>query len=285
MIIVKNAELQNVLKIIGIERSYLVSLKDSVGSIQGSEPEILKGIDDYISRNALFKGIDDFAQREISSKHTLFDAMVFALNNAIDLTDYIEAKLKQSKNKLFDTSTITYREKGMFDWLNSISFFANYTSKIIDVVLTQPKTVNSYLNKADFEYLNKTGNYYRTILKRLTDSKKNLVRSVEMLSDEQYDPEYSSIIEDAKGKEATSVGIAPHNFSPEYWRRYIVMRWDVNTIKSNQEKIDMYSAKLLRLENQRNGSPNPKLDKQIEYWQNEIQILDSEISDLERKYA
>lgn len=285
MIIVKNAELATVLKIINIERSYLESLKDNIEMLKSSSPEVLKGIDAYISKNAVFNGIAEFSRREISGKHTIFDAMTFALDNAIELSRYIETKLKASKQKLFDTSTISYREKGMFDWLNTISFFSNYTSKIIDVVLTQPKTVNNYLSKADFEYLNKTVMYYRTVLKRLTDSRKNLIRSIEMLSEEQYDPEFSSIIEKAKGKEATTIGLAPHDFSPEYWRRYLVMRWDVNTMQSNQEKIEMYSAKLQRLEIQRAGGANPKLDSQIEYWENQIQILDAEIADIEAKYA
>lgn len=285
MIIVKNAELPNILKIIGIERSYLESLKDNVEMIKASDPAVLKDIDTYISKNAVFNGISEAVRREISSKHTLFDAITFALDNAIELSKYVETKLKASKQKLFDTSTISYREKGMFDWLNTISFFSNYTSKIIDVVLTQPKTINNYLSKADFEYLNKTVMYYRTVLKRLTDSRKNLIRSIEMLSDEQYDPEFSSIIEKAKGKDATTIGLAPHNFSPEYWRRYLVMRWDVSTLQSNQEKIEMYSAKLQRLEIQRAGGANPKLDSQIEYWENQIQILDSDIADIEAKYA
>lgn len=285
MIIVKNAEIGNITKIITVERTYIESLRESVEMIKASDPAVLKEIFEYIQKNAVFNGIADHVRREISGKHTLFDAMTFALDNAKVVADYVETKLKKSGTKIFDTATITYREKGMFDWLNAISFFTNYTSKVIDITLTQPKAVNNYLSKADFEYINKTVGYYRTILKRLCDSQKNILRSIDMLSDEQYDPEFSTVIEEAKGRAAVDTGLAPHHFSPEYWRRYVAMRWDVSTIKSNQEKIDLYASKLQRLENKRNNNPDPKLDSQIEFWQNEIQILDSEISDIEAKYA
>ena len=285
MIIIKNAELENISKVITTERSYIQGLKENLAMIQATDSHVRDEIFDYIKHNAVINGIAENIRRNISNKHDIFQAMNFALDNAEALIVEIEARLKKSGKKIFDTKAISYREKGMFDWLNSISFYVNYTSKLIDIILTQPKTVANYLTKADFEFINKTVGYYNTLTKRLTDSRRNLVRSIDMLSDEQYDPEYSSIIEDAKGKEATTVGLMPHELNPDYWRRYIVMRWDVRTIKVNQEKIDMYAAKLQRLESQRNGQENPSLDAQIEKWQNEIQILDAEIREIEEKYA
>ncbi len=285
MIIVKNAELNNISKIMGTERSYIQGLKESLAMMKSSDLEVKDSIFDYIKQNAVLNGISENIRRNISNKYDIFETMIYCLDNALVMMDNIEGRLKKSGKKIFDTSAISYREKGMFDWLNAISFYTNYTSKLIDILLTQPKTVANYLTKADFEYINKTVSYYNTITKRLTDSRRNLIRSIDMLSDEQYDPEYISIIEDAKGKEAVTIGLAPHQLNPDYYRRYIVMRWDVHTIKSNQEKIDMYASKLQRLENKRNGNPNPALDSQIEKWQNEIQILDAEIREIEEKYA
>lgn len=285
MIIVKNALLENIVKSIVTERTYIQGLKESIVMINASDNEVKNNIFEYIKHNAVLNGISENIKRNISSKHDIFETILFCLDNANKLIDDIEKLLKKSNKNIFDTSSITYREKGMFDWLNSISFFNNYTSKIIDIILTQPATIGNYLTKADFEYINKTVGYYNIILKRLSDSYKNLSRSIQMLSDEQYDPEYIDIVEQVKGKEATTLGLMPHELNPDYWRRYLVMRWDVRTIKSNQEKIDMYAAKLQRLENQRNGTQNPALEKQIEKWQNEIQILDAEIREIEEKYA
>lgn len=285
MIIVKNAEFTNIAKIINVERTFAESLEDSIVTIQNSDKDVLRNIENYISKNGVINGISENVRREISGKHTLFDAMVFALKNSQDISRYIEAKLKKSNKKIFDTATITYQEKGMFDWLNTISFFANYTSKLVDILLTQPQSINNYLTKADFEYINKTVNYYRTVMKRLCDSLKNIQRSIDMLSTEQYDPEFSSIIEEAKGKEAVETGLAPHHFNPIYWASYVAMRWDVNTLESNQDKIRLYAAKLQRLELEKNRSSDPSLDAQIEYWENQIQVLDAESEDIRAKYA
>ena len=285
MIIIKNAQIANIVKVLATERTYIQGLKESLVMIQASDKEVKDEMFEYIKHNAVLNGISEHLRRNVTTKHTIFEALDYCLDNALNMVEDIEMRLKKTKKVVFDTSAITYREKGMFDWLNAISFFTGFTSKIIDILLTQPKNIANYLTKADFEYINKTVGYYNIILKRLSDSRKNLVRSLEMLSDEQYDPDYIDLIEQVKGKEAATVGLAPHHLNPDYWRRYVVMRWDVSTIKSNQEKIDMYAAKLQRLENQRNGNPNPSLDNQIEKWENEIQILDSEIREIEEKYA
>lgn len=285
MIIVKNAEFAKVSTTIDIEKTYIQNLLETLTMIRASDKDVLAGIDDYIKHNAVFNGIATHVNRNISSRHTLFDALVFSLNNALVLQDAALDILKKANKKVFDTNAITYKEKGVFDWLNAISFFVNYSSKLIDVILTQPKNIAAFLTKADFEFLNKTVNYYNTLLKRLSDSPKNLQNSLKMLSDEQYDVEFTDIITRAKGKEATTVGLSPHELNPDFWRRYLVMRWDVRTLKSNQEKIDMYASKLQRLENKRTNAQDPSLDHQIEQWQNEIQILDAENRELEAKYA
>lgn len=284
MIVIKNTDVETVVKNIGAERTFLEGLKDNLGMVQNSSDDVLQGIFEYIKHNAVFNGISERARREISAKHDFFQTMSFAVDNAIMLLNDIETRLKKTRVKVFDTATITYRQKGMFDWINSINFFSNYSSKLIDVCLTQPKTINNYLTKADFEFINKTVGYYNILLKRLCDSERDLKRSLDMLSDEVYDADEVSVIEQLKGKQAASIGLAPHHFNPNYWRRYWVMTKDVRTIKSNREKIDMYAMKLQRLENKRNRTQDPSIDRQIEYWQNEIQILDAEIADIEEKY-
>lgn len=284
MIVIKDAELSVVLKNIDAERTFLDGLKNNIGMLQNSSSDILSGIHNYVRRNAVFNSISEKAKRSISSKHDIFQTMSFALANGIALLNDIEARLKKSNIKVFDTATITYRQKGMFDWISAINFFGKYTSSFIDVCLTQPKTVNNYLTKADFQFINKTAEYYNVVLARLCDSLSNIKRSLDLLSDETYDESESSIIENIRGKQAASIGFAPHVFNPGYWIRYRTMVKDVNTIKSSREKIDMYAMKLQRLENKRNNSEDPAIDRQIEYWQNEIQILDANIANIEAKY-
>lgn len=285
MIVISNTNISAILKNIDAERTFLEGLKDNVGMLQKSSKDVLKDIFEYIRRNAVFNSISEKARREISAKHDIFQTINFALSNGIDLLNEIENRFKKSNTKIFDTSTITYRQKGMFDWINSINFFSNFSSKFIDVCLTQPKTVNSYLNKADFEFINKTVGYYNIILKRLCDSPRDLKRSLDMLSDEVYNEQETSILEQVRGKQATSMGFAPHLINPLYWVKYLTMVNDVSTIKSNREKIDMYAMKLQRLENKRNNMEDPSIDRQIEYWQNEIQILDATIASIEEKYS
>lgn len=285
MIVVKNTDLPMVLKNINIEKEFLLGLKDSLALIHQSEPAVKDEIEAYIKNNAVLNGIATKAQREISSRHTLLETLDFGLNNGIALLDYIAQQFSASKVKVFDTATISFRQKGMFDWISSINFFGKYTSKLIDVVLTQPKTITHYLNKVDFEFINKTVGYYIIILKRLCSALKDIKRTIDMLSTETFSESEASLIEQIKGRQAVNLGLAPHNLNPMYWIRYGKMVSDVNTLKSNHEKIDMYAMKLQRLENRRNKTPDPAIDRQIEYWQNQIQILDAQIAQIEERYS
>lgn len=284
MIVIKNTQLDVILRNIDVEKTYLNGLKDSIGMIQSASPEVQSEVFNYVRHNAVFNSIAEKAKREISSRFDIFQTMAIAIDNAIALLNDITQRLKSANIKVYDNAVITFRQKGMFDWINAINFFGNYSGKFIDVSLTQPKTVNNYLTKADFEFINKTANYYNILLKRLSDSQRNLKNSINMLSDELYSEDNENILTSMRGKAATTTGLAPHLFNPDYWRRYLIMRSDVRTLKSNHEKIDMYAMKLQKLENKRNNTQDPTIDRQIEYWQNEIQILDAEIAEIEAKY-
>lgn len=285
MIIVKNTDLSAVLKNINIEKEFLLGLKDSLALIHQSEEGVKEEITAYIKNNAVINSIATKAQREISSRHTLLETLDFGLNNGIALLDYISQQFSAGKVKVFDTATISFRQKGMFDWISSINFFGKYTSKLIDVILTQPKNITHYLNRVDFEFINKTAGYYTIILKRLCSALKDIKRTIDMLSTETYSESESSLIEQIKGRQAVNLGLAPHNLNPMYWIRYGKMVSDVNTLKSNHEKIDMYAMKLQKLENRRNKTPDPSIDRQIEYWQNQIQLLDAQIAQIEERYS
>lgn len=285
MIIVKNTSKDAVLENINTEKTFLQGLGDTLASVKVSTDDVKNDIAMYIKQNAVLNGIAVNAQRSISQKHSLLETIAFAIKNALNLLDYIHDQFKKSNVKVYDTSTLTYKQKGMFDYVSSISFFSNYTSKILDIILTQSKSIKEVLTKADLEFINKTVNYYNILLKRLCGSDRDLKRSIDILSDEVFDEESASVITQVKGREAVTTNLLPHELNPGYWVRYALMLRDVSLIKSNRGKIDTYAMKLQKLENKRRQTEDPSLDRQIEYWTNEIQILDAEIAEKEAKYV
>ena len=285
MIIVKDMSKDTLLKAINAEKITIQGLTDILGSIKEADKAVRSDLFDYIKRNAVINSISEKAKKEVSSRADFFETLTFACNNAQLLLTYIENYFKKAKNNVYDTETITYKEKGMFDWFNAINFFGRHSTTLLNIILEQPKSINAYLAKVDFEFINKTYSYYSILIKRLCDSERNLYKSIEMLSDETYDIEGSEIIESIKGKQAVSVGFAPHQLNPVFWIRMGIMKHDVKVIKRNREEIDVCVAKIQKLESRKNGNPDPALEKQIEFWENEIRILNAEIAEKEDKYA
>lgn len=285
MIIVKNTSKEDVLANIATEKTFLQGLGDTVASISASPDSVLIDIFDYVKHNAVLNGISENARKRISSKHDFFQTLSFAIKNGLAVLSYIETVFQKTNTKVYDTATLTYKQKGMFDFISAVNFFSSYTAKVLDIILTQPKTLQGMLTKADLEFVNKTVNYYNNLLARMCESERDLKRSIDVLSDDVYDEENASILTQVKGRDAVNTNLMPHELNPLYWIKYQLMKKDVNRIKNNRGKIDVYAMKLQKLENKKRHTEDPTLDRQIEYWVNEIQILDAEIADIEAKYA
>lgn len=282
MIIIKDTPLADVISNIAIEQGSVTALRDTLAMIQSSSD--IASIEKYLTTNAVLRGIVNKAKTDISSRHDFFTTLSYTLTTASKLLEDIKKRFQSSKTRIFDTTTISYREKGMFDWISAINFLSGYTSKLFDIVLTQPKDIARYLTKADFEYINKTWTYYLIVMKRLSAAPLTLTRSLDLLSDAPYDPENDTLLAQLRGRDAIDNGLAPHKFNPYYWLNYGVMLRNVSRIKSNRESIDLYAMKLQKLEQDKQGNSDPAIDRQIEYWQNEIRILDAEIANIEEKY-
>lgn len=286
MIVIRNTTKDQVINVIrNTEVVNINGLSDNIELIKLSSKEVTESIQKYIQQNAVIKGIETNIRNNISNRSDLLQGIEFALGNADKLLGIILQYFKSTNTKIFDTSTITFKEKGMFDWLNAINFFSRYTATILDLILEQPKNVSDYLVKNDVEFMNKTAGYYNTILKRLCGSFNELKRSLDMLSNETYDADNEEILSSVKGKEATTVGLLPHHLNPYYWVRFVDMKLDIAIIKSSREKIDSYAMKVQNLENQLSNNPDPAIQRRLEYWRDEIIKLDAKISDIEAKYA
>lgn len=289
MIIIQDTSIKEVHDTVVIEQASAVGIKDTIALLKNSSDKVNDVIDAYVSKNAILKSI----QNAVTAKHgqslKLVEAIEFAESMIIIMLPKLEAILKASKNKVFDTETVSFKERGVFDMISSINFFNRYASMAIDVVLQATATneePNKYLRKVDFEFFNNNGKYFAILLNKFCSGAEPVLKTIDNLSDEIYDAESAEVIRGLEGPEAVTLnGMAPHHLNPYFWYKKVRVKQDVNTIRANNETIDVLAMKIARLSNRVAETPDPSLERAIEVYENQIIHLRSKNAEIEAKYA
>lgn len=288
MIIIKDTPKSDVLVGIDKEINHVQGLSDTLKLIEDS-PETKANVEAVINSNAVLKGLDNDTRKFINPKTNLLDSLNFAVRTLSLWLPKLRDRIEKSQVKVFDTETLSFKEKGILDSVSSINFYTKYATMLLDIALTQankPERMEAYLEKADFRFFNDTAKYFTSLTTRFNTSVKDLETMIDKLSDETFDTLSEDIIKGQLGIDSVSVAqnLLPHEVNPFHWLKWREMKKDVKTIQVSGEQIDMLVMKIARLNNRRNGSEDPALDRQIEVYQNDIIKKRARIAQIEDKY-
>lgn len=266
------------------------SLVDTISLITDSGTETLDKIEVYVEKNAVLKGIQSDLKKRLSPQSELLPSIEYAAKLVVTWLPKLQKRISSSTTKVYDKETITFKEKGILEAISAIDFFNDYAMTVLDILLTQtndPKEqLKSYLTKVDFNFFTDTAKYFSRLLIRYNSSVKELEKLIDNLTDELYDPQDESIISAQLGEGSVSLNnnLAPHELNPLFWWRFGKMKRDIKKIQVNSERIDMLAMKIARINNKRDGTENPSLDRQIEVYQNEIIKNKAKIMEIEERY-
>lgn len=288
MIIISKTPKMDVLAAIDRERSLSQGLLDTIQLLKDSGAETLNKVEGLVEKNAVFNSIQKELKRTMNPRATLLHETEEALKNIVMWLPKLRVRVEKSKNTVFDKETISFREKGVLETVSSVNFYTRYASMVIDVLLTQAHKdtpMQSYLTKVDLQFVNDTAKYFMHLTVKFNDSVANLDGMINDLSDEIYDEMSAGILKGSLGDKAVSLqGLGPHELNPLYWWKVGVMKKDIASIASSNEKIEMLASKIARLNNQRTGHEDPALERAIETYQNEIIKHQARIMDIEARY-
>lgn len=289
MIIISETPKLDVLNAIDKEASHIKGIIDTIQLLKDS-PENVLAVEAYISKNAVLRGIESQLKKGLSSHATLIGSLEYAANQLDLWIPKLRDRVLKSKTSVYDSETITFREKGILDTVSALNFFNRYATMVLNVVLTMAAkevNMNSFLTKVDINFFNGTPNYFAGLLIRFSQSIKSLEEMIDNLSDEVYDATSEEIIRNTVGDKAVSAlrGLAPHELNPLYWYKRQQMKADIKTIMNTNQDIDMLAMKIARLNNRRNGTNDPEIDRQIEIYQDELIKKQGKILQIEAKYG
>lgn len=289
MIIINETPKLDVLVAIDKEASRVKGLIDTIGLLQDS-PENMVAVVSYIHKNAVLKGIEANLKKGLDSRSELIPALGYAVSQLDLWLPKLRERIAKSKTTVYDSHTVTFKEKGILDTVSALDFFNRYATMVLNIVLSQAgKEVNmtSFMTKVDLTFFNETSKYFTGLLIKFSQSIKSLEEMIESLSDEVYDATSEEIIRATLGDKAVAPlrGLAPHQLNPIYWWKRQKMKSDVKLIASTNEEMEMLAMKIARLNNRRNGIEDPEIDRQIELYQDELIKRQGKIMQIEARYG
>lgn len=288
MIIISETPKADVIEAIGDELDHVLGLSDTLQLLKDSGSNDVATLEAYIQRNAVLNGIEKQLKTTLSPRADLINTLGNALDQLKLWIPKLQDRVNKSNTKVFDRETLTFREKGILDLVAGVNFFNRYATMVLDILLTQAnkeERLDSYLSKVDFRFFNDTAKYFAHLLVKFNASVKELEALVDSLSEETYDSTSESIISAQMGAGAVTVkNVAPHELNPMHWWRRGQMNRDVRALVKSNQDIEMLAMKIARLNNRRNGTDNPDLDRQIETYQDAILKKRSNVIRIESKY-
>lgn len=289
MIIINETPKLDVIIAIDTEAANVQGLSDSFALLKDSGPEVYALAVAAVQKNAVLKGIENDFRKTLGPSFTLLDTIEDALGQLKLWLPKLRARIEKSPTKVYDKETISFKEKGILDTVSSLNFWNRYATMVLDIVLTQAnkeEELRTALTKVDLTFFNDTAKYFSRLTAKFCDSVKNLDTMIDNLSDELYDTMSEEIIASQLGFNSVSVqkNLAPHQVNPLYWWKNRQMKKAINTIRGNNESIDMLAMKIARLNNRRYGDENPDLERQIEVYQDAIIKKRAESMRIEAKY-
>lgn len=275
MIRIRNTKKTDVLTTLSVEINFLVGLRDNLQELRNLPASVQADIGEAFKRNGIIAGIEKKVRKEVPGQADFLETLSYSLTGLTIWLGMIESTLKGSKAQVYDSETMTFKDRGLLDAISAVNFFNRYTDMLLDVITTYAYSqdpINKILSKVDLAFFSETADYYGTLVVRFNQSPKALNEMIEQLSEEIADEVSEEILKGAEGEASVSIrsGLAPHQLNPVFWWQLWAMRRDVESIRNGENQIKVLAMKIARLNNKASGTEDPNLDHAIETYSNEI---------------
>lgn len=248
-------------------------------------------LESFADRWALTKGI----LRDINRRGSVF-TVEGILDQGITASAFLLKKVEEYAKTLndgVDGRTLTVKQANMLSIIDMINFWTSYSIEMLSALTNMAYEAkdpekSKYTEPEDLRFLNKTWSYYADLSHILCTEAQSVSRNFTRLSEVPVDETALDVL--ARNKGVQSVKAVPvrdfgvHQILPMFWYGKAKKEFDLRRIKSLTKTIEQHSMKLEQLMNRRGGAEDPKLDRQIEIYQNAIIKAKAAIEELDGRY-
>ena len=192
-------------------------------------------------------------------------------------------------------SVIDYRGLNMLRYSEALSFFVEYTRRLIQVMVLEEfdgedqHYLITPLDRGYTDYVTNPRNIqsFVTTLNVLTMDTKRFMKSLDVLDGHVFNPDADDALRTTNGRKTDphGFGLMPVNWKPIY---HIGMAWNAyqeTRRERNKEELQKVQLTLLALKQRKEGKMDKdaaaKVEKQIKYYSNRANVLTGKIEDME----
>lgn len=243
-------------------------------------------------KNKEFVSIYNKEVERVTDK-TFVSSITKILENTIDLLDHISGISKSEFSNTETSAVLTYRKSVYLRTIQAAEFVNGYSKVLLNYIYfletkELDSSTNSKLLPVEIKYLEDNYLSFCKACSSLKTNKTEYDRSIKKIPDatisdltEQTFPSTIGYAEldpmNLRGIDAT--------WNPFYFIGKLVATHQANVYKESQSTLEILQLRKLNLEKLIGNTPDPKLQKEIEYMQDRIDTLKFKIRDMEEQYV
>lgn len=192
------------------------------------------------------------------------------------------------------TAGMTYRQAAMLRTVELLNFYTNYTNKLVAFYLAHEISFNTKqsvdMSRKDEQEISTNWAGYLAVvglLSQMGESSNSLDAFLKAIPEITVDTSgnTTTFTESSAALDPTLRGFISLRFNPWYYIQGWAAEWDAKKYRLAKEEKEMYELQLLYLENQRNGTEDPTLEKMIQEKKELIAVMRYRMEKVEKKYA
>ena len=248
--------------------------------------EVNAAADGWVITKSITKSLHDKGYRG----STFLNNVEFGLSANKILVVGLEKLVREYRTKIWDGKLVTLRQANILNMVEHIHFWVDYTSKILDVVLTinlNKADPSKYLSAHDQKWLAGTIDYYKHFTSELLKGSKAILATLDKVPDIDVSEVSLDVLETTSGKGSTDIvgkGFGIHNLNPMFWIGLGIKNINLARIENMRAKNQQHAMKISQAINKRDGTNDPQIDRQIEIYQDKIVRNEHEIEQIIKSY-
>lgn len=231
----------------------------------------------------------------------LFETVQTTVNEAIDVAQELEDLLERSLTAEVSREGLTYQQAQLLQLVDILTFFTRYARRLLTFIYVfetqirgsvtsedQPAQDRGML-EADIEYIQQNFIAFCSAINTIHLASVNLSKSIAEIPDVLITSDNLHTLPNQVGEaklDPLRAGFIPVSVNPFLFFGKIRAEWQVANYKEAQEELTALQLRRMNLELVAQNKPDARLQKQIEYNDNEVRKLTAKLADMkEALYA
>lgn len=237
------------------------------------------------------KGLDKFLRAQGLSMHDLVETISTGVSTIQSLVPEVTKLIRGYNEKIWDGKLLTLKQVNILNLIEHLTFWIKYVRMIFDVLLTmnnkdlQPE---QYLSKYDTRWINGTELFFRQLTAELLKGSRAVLVRLNAMADVEVSQNSLDVLESMEGGAKVDLlkqGFGVHMVNPIFWFHLAWAKINIMRIEQMRRDNELFAMKISQAINKKGGNEDPRLEREIEIYQDEIIKNTVAIEQIEKKYA